>query len=1416
MLMLVFAAGMSSCIDEVDKDPIGNDEIYTDQNSLELLVGQTVKINASLENTTFNWSSDNASIATVSAEGVVEGVSPGATRITVRASGLKRDINVVVGSRKPSSATHFGNGLLLVWKSQSSPLLVGTELTYVNIDSTDRKTLVLPSDSISLVPDYFADLKISSLYCRPGSTDTMRVDPAAIRVNDISSPISGSKTTLIDARHFDYGAEVGWHDEEAQNTLAEDYRATLGEPNCGVDIGIEGNVGDIRPNEWLQYSLDVMEEGLYLFDINIANRNLIGLQLQVDDEDYGILIIGGTGNITYRWYYANLPSQQTALLLSKGRHKLKLKFHLDGGAEIKTLRIVPKSAFGGTTPVLQYTFDFSSDYRRPTIGDLFLRFEVDGAVIDDISDVVKPSPYAPDGERAITFAGTNANNGDDRIRIPVPYDNGVDLLKYTVMFDTYLPYPQNSVSFINASNWTQNIYGNAQVDGNRRAPGKWQRMVYTCDRTDPANPIVKTYIDGTIYNPNEGNLAPLRGGGYIILPASFHVANIAVWVNTALDAGQVEAMGAAKKTSTGIGVYRATQFGNGLLATFVDTEEIAYKLDYIDSRGQGKSINVEPSKRNWVLIPDFGRNLRATPTDQTAIAFPDADIQDLRYTIRPTGATIIKAGHFDGGGAGVAFDVGRAGSSNAYRTADLNEGDNPVNAHGLATGDVDVTDLGNRHWLAYTIMVQEEGDYYYDINVKIDARPLAYSLSVNGEEQTTYTPRNTSGYIWYYETYPEETIENGWPKIHLKAGYNTIRYNVKDGGAWGAWTHLVALKIMDNLPPAKGVTKATKFGNGLLVSIPDNPLYEYTLKYTDQNNNQAEVTVSKMRKDTVLFGFKTGLVAVSNTTGEETPFPNSSIVNKAPLLGSTSLTIPIVDFDLGGDGVGYHDSDTNRDGGNDYRGNLGETDCKVDIENDPPNIGWTNADEWVQFTIEVETAGEYLFDVNMAINNANISYALDVVNASDSVHLGPYTVNGWGGGFSDFRWFYDNNPSIEQPKLQLVAGKNKLRLTMLSGGVNYRSLKLSADGYIPITDGIADYRVSLMSPTLYYAFTNASDLTQPSIGTVPLEFIPNPHSSNSDPIRAKFIPDQNPVSGRNAVMIGKNDHVRIANPVTAPVYKYTMMWDVIRGGSVWYALLNTHINRETDAQVFIRSAGGIGRSSYSNPIDAGVWHRIVVVVDVSDGNKKYDIYLNGTFLHNCTWGSISEDQMGLKDFFWIFTDGYISGDPGEENDIACAGYALWNRNLTDTEIAAMGGVTSSVPLENVVLGKQTTTSDTRNAEDRYQGHNAVDGVVNGNRWVSENNSDPHWIEIDLAGSYAITSMNFKNRSSSGAPQDGYNQQVFEFQTWNGSDWQTVVSETNNPEIDYETSFAPVVTTKVRFVAHSETRMAEIEVYGVPW
>jgi len=166
-----------------------------------------------------------------------------------------------------------------------------------------------------------------------------------------------------------------------------------------------------------------------------------------------------------------------------------------------------------------------------------------------------------------------------------------------------------------------------------------------------------------------------------------------------------------------------------------------------------------------------------------------------------------------------------------------------------------------------------------------------------------------------------------------------------------------------------------------------------------------------------------------NNTGKDAI---TVIVNvpQAPYNG-TAHAIPgkieLEEYDLGGNGFAYSDSSTDNTGGADFR-----IDEDVDIENCTDtnkgyNLGWTTAGEWIEYTVDVKTAGTYSITLRVASEGAGktVSLAMDGTDIATNIEI-PNT-GGWQA------W-----ADVAIDSVQLSAGEQVLRLTI--GNADYVNL----------------------------------------------------------------------------------------------------------------------------------------------------------------------------------------------------------------------------------------------------------------------------------------------------------------------------------------------------------------------------------------
>jgi len=152
-------------------------------------------------------------------------------------------------------------------------------------------------------------------------------------------------------------------------------------------------------------------------------------------------------------------------------------------------------------------------------------------------------------------------------------------------------------------------------------------------------------------------------------------------------------------------------------------------------------------------------------------------------------------------------------------------------------------------------------------------------------------------------------------------------------------------------------------------------------------------------------------------------------VDGAPYLG-TPLQIPgMIEaeyYDLGGEGIAYHDSSSGNDGGA-----LRNEDVDIEPTSDDGggyDVGWINDGEWLRYTVNVAAAGNY--DIRMRVAEFFPGGVVHLeMNGVDLI--GPQSVPPTGG--------LQNWTTIIVPNVRLAAGQQTLRVVANAGGwsLNY-------------------------------------------------------------------------------------------------------------------------------------------------------------------------------------------------------------------------------------------------------------------------------------------------------------------------------------------------------------------------------------------
>ncbi|HTJ51095.1 MAG TPA: carbohydrate-binding protein, partial [Cyclobacteriaceae bacterium] len=196
------------------------------------------------------------------------------------------------------------------------------------------------------------------------------------------------------------------------------------------------------------------------------------------------------------------------------------------------------------------------------------------------------------------------------------------------------------------------------------------------------------------------------------------------------------------------------------------------------------------------------------------------------------------------------------------------------------------------------------------------------------------------------------------------------------------------------------------------------------------SGNSLSLTISLSAKASVIFIIK----PVGDTQGLQSSFKGSPV--------SLPGILEAEDFDLGGEGIAYHDLEAANLGGQ-YRNTEG-----VDIETCSAggfDVTNTITGEWLEYSVNVEMSGTYTIKAHVATTGADkkLALALDGEQITD-----PITVSATGG---------NQNWSVVETTTSIINnGNHILGILIEDGGVNIDKLEFEIVNQAP--------EISLVSP----------------------------------------------------------------------------------------------------------------------------------------------------------------------------------------------------------------------------------------------------------------------------------------------------------------------------------------------------------------
>ena len=415
----------------------------------------------------------------------------------------------------------------------------------------------------------------------------------------------------------------------------------------------------------------------------------------------------------------------------------------------------------------------------------------------------------------------------------------------------------------------------------------------------------------------------------------------------------------------------------------------------------------------------------------------------------------LQAENFDSGADGISFhdsDTQSQGGT-SYRT-DIGGVDIVTCSTGYAIG---YTVTGE--WLEYTVNVKEAGIYSYDASVSSGSTTSSIKLSLaDGNEVRDLTP-----------VLPVPCVQaNNWDTYRTLHG--RLAMELTEG------THVIRLNITGgNCNIDRIIFRHVEVDNGMQISLTSDPapstvntttLMKATASSTTSTianvkfylNNVLQRTVTQepyqyayrpTEKGTYSF-----FAIATDAEGRQSKIANyAMVVNNQRIPHKGVIEVPgsfeAEDFDRGGEGLTFHDSDSKDEEGTGYRNdNEG-----LDIVKSGSGyvIGYTAAGEWMEYTINVTQGGRYSFEATVSSGVTGSGFTIALADNGTVLALARVTVPQTGSNT------WDNYRIVKGVfSRELEPGQHILRFTINGANCNIDKINLICTTPTAINSVVSD------------------------------------------------------------------------------------------------------------------------------------------------------------------------------------------------------------------------------------------------------------------------------------------------------------------------------------------------------------------------
>lgn len=400
----------------------------------------------------------------------------------------------------------------------------------------------------------------------------------------------------------------------------------------------------------------------------------------------------------------------------------------------------------------------------------------------------------------------------------------------------------------------------------------------------------------------------------------------------------------------------------------------------------------------------------------------------------------IQAENFDKGDDGVTYhdsNSNKEGDASSYRS---DGGVDIVNGNGGKAIGYTNTD----EWLEYTVNVKEAGYYNYKAVASSGTTGSGFQLALSDIDGLTNITNKINVPQTASSDWSKYTTISGRTLIPLKEGDQVIRLTITGSSCNIDKIIFEHIEVTDSINIK--ITSSPSTGTAGTASV-----INFTPVYTECDSAIAKIrlyTNGNLTTDTIKSrpfhynykpssGGKVSFTAIAiDTLGRESAIAQYTYKIRGPYSSAISIpgTIQAENFDKGGEGLSFHDKDSNDEGDANYR-----TDNEgVDIVkgNNGNAIGYTSTGEWLEYTVNVKADGIYKYSATVSSGVSGSGFRLGLMKNGTETQLATISVPQTGNNS------WDTYKAVSG-SFKLSAGTQVIRLTITGSSCNIDKIAFS-------------------------------------------------------------------------------------------------------------------------------------------------------------------------------------------------------------------------------------------------------------------------------------------------------------------------------------------------------------------------------------